>query len=435
MATPRQGPQSAIYRYREASWGVDPATPTEHLIPFISDGFQIRQPRIRGQFYDGQITSKGSYLDVISAQGPINTSMDYDYVGYDLADVLGLGGYSRQGTFHKWISMNGPLPHGILKKFFQTPVILHRYPAVVAQNMQFAQATRGQQAYTVNRLGSGDEVLADIAGSTLADNTSKNTNTYFNGQLWQDNVLLGKPAGFDLNIDLHVTGKEGAFSGGKLSAYSVGVPEIRGTLSKIFTTDDGDTFYLQAVNETPSMLICVYANKPAAAAATAWLRIILPRVLFDRMATAAGGDTIPDQTQTFYADTPASTVYFPGHAIGTIAGTYNITAADNVVSIKADGGGVINVTLTNGAARTTDQIVAELNADGTFNVAAVAYNFLNRVEIRSLSAVTGSSIQWQTGTANSAHVKLGFDNTTWSGYAPSPIYVELQSLGTSADYT
>ncbi len=429
---PRQGPLSRISRYRETTWGTDPTTPNAYLIPFLTDGFQLRQPRAAGNFYDGVMSAKGSYLEAVSCQGEITTSLDYWAVGYDLMDTLGSTGYTRVGSFHRWVGLGNPLPHGIRKEFLQSPAIVHRYPAVVATVLRFAQAGRGQQQYGVTRLGSGAEVLTDIASTTLVDTTTKATNSYYNGQLYQDGSLLGNPAAFDLTVDRKVTGKEGLFSGGTLSAYSVGVPEVRGTLGKVFTTDDGDTFYLAAKNETASSIICVYANKPVTGNPTAFLRIILPMVLFDRMATAAGGDTIPDQSQTFYAQIPST--YYPGHAIGTLAGTFNLTASDCVVSVKPEAGATIDVTLATGSAVTTDAIVTALNADGGFSAKLKASNFLGRLEIASKDTTSSSSVQWQTATTNSAHSKLGFTNTTWSGYAGAEMYVELYNA-TSTDYT
>lgn len=431
---PRQGPNSRISRYRESTWGSDPVAPDAKLIPFLSDGFELRQPRTPGEFYDGVISAKGSYLEPITCQGPIVTSMDYWQVGYDLMDVLGSSGYSRVGGLHVWSSVGNPLPHGIRKEFLQSPAIVHRYPGVIATMMRFAQAVRGQQQYEVTRLGKGSEEVTDIASTTLTDSTEKNTKTYFNGSVEHDAVILANTAAFDLTIDRKVTPKEGVFQLGQLAAYSIGPPEIRGTLGKIFSTDDGDAFYLLAKNETPSTLTCLYANKPLTAGPTMFLRIILPRILFDRMATAAGGATIPDQIQTFYAEVQTSGVYYPGHAIGTVLGPYNVTAANKVVSVKFQGGSTINVTLTEGSARTAAQIAAELNADVTFAAAGTAYDLNGRLEIVSDNVTSSTSVQWQTGTANSAHTLLGFTNTTWAGYAPAEMHVELFNTTTS-DYS
>jgi hypothetical protein len=81
-----------------------------------------------------------------------------------------------------------------------------------------------------------------------------------------------------------------------------------------------------------------------------------------------------------------------------------------------------------------DEIVTALNADGTFNVAGIARNVGNHLEIASLDATSSSSVQWQTATANSAHTLLGFDTTTWTEYPAAEMYVELLN-GVTADYT
>ncbi len=426
---PRQGPLGRIHHYRETSWGDDPTTPTEQLIPFMVDGFNLRQPRQEGIYYDGVLDSKGSYLDPIDVQGPITTSLDYGYVGYDLMDVFGSVGYSRVGSFHRWTAFGPPLPHGIRKEFTQSPAIIHRYSGVIARTMQFSVADRGQQQYIVDRLGKGDESLADVAGATLQNVNLKRVNSYFNGSLTVDDEVLGNTARFDFTIDRRVTPKPGVFTQGRLAAYSIGNPRVTGNLGKIFSTEDGDDFYLLAVNETPSTIIALYANGPLSVGATKFLRYIIPRALYDRQAPAAGGAEIPDQTQAFWADTPDSTVYFPGHAIGTLAGPFTF-GASNVVSIKPEGGATINVTVTDGSAA---HVAGILNADGAFLAKAKAYDIAGHLEIRSLDETSASSIQWQTGTANSAHLILGFTNTTWNGYPPSSCYAELLN-DISTDY-
>lgn len=419
-----------MHHIREASWGDDPVAPTAQLIPFITDGFALRQPRAEGVYWDGVVDSKGSYLDPIDASGPVTTSLDYGYVGYDLMDIFGSAGYTRVGSFHRWTSMSALLPHQIRKEFTQATAIIHRYPGVIARSMQFAQADRGQQQYVMDRLGKGDEKLTEIASTTLANVNLKRVNSYFNGALVVDGVTLGNTARFDFQIDRKVTPKAGVFTRGQLAAFSSGNPRITGNLGKIFSTDDGDAFYLLAVNETPSTIVCLYANAPLATGPTKFLRFIIPRVLYDRQATAVGGETIPDQVQGFWADTPDTTVYYPAHAFGTIVGPYTF-GASNVVSVKFQGGATINVTVADGTAAV---VAAALNADATFEAAGHAYDLNGRLEIVSDNALSGSSVQWQTGTANSAHAILGFSTTTYTGYAPSSIYAELYN-DLSVDYT
>lgn len=429
---PRQGPLGRMHHIREASWGTDPTTPTANLMPFITDGFQLRQPRARGVFYDGVLSPKGSYMEPITVDGEITMSLDYHYVGNDLADVIGLTGYTRTGSLHRWASISAPLPHQIRKEFTQTTAIIHRYAACIATMMRFAQATRGQQQYSVGRLGKGLESVAEIAGTTLSDTTIKRVNSYFNGSLVHDGVVLGNTSAFDLTIDNHVTPKEGVFQLGELAAYSLDVPEVRGTLGKIFSTEDGDAFYNLARLETPSSLECLYANAPLAAGASMWLRFTMPRILFDRSAPAVGGATIPDQNQAFYAETADSTVYSPARAIGTVVGPWTFSTA-NVVSVKFEGGATIDVVIAAGS-KSAATVAALLNADVTFAAAGTAYDLAGRLEIRSDNALTGSSVQWQTATTNSAHTLLGFTGTTYTAIAPTALFVELYN-DVSSDYT
>lgn len=424
---PRQGPLSRIHHIRETTWGADPTTPTEFLIPFMVDNFALKQPRTRGVFYDAVSSSKGSFREKIDASGSLDTSLDFTYLGVDLMDVLGSTGYTRVGTLHRWTSLGNPLPHQLRKEFTQATAIVHRYPGVIARSIKFAQAVSGQQMYTLDRLGKGDEQLADIAGATLSDTTTKKVNSYFNGSLAQDGVTLGNTAAFDFMVDRKVQGKDGIFFNGQLAAYSIGVPQISGNLGKIFSTDDGDTFYLLAVNETNSAISCLWANRPTGATPgpSMFLRVMMDAVLFDRDAVAAGGETIPDQTQPYIAEIPTAGVYHAAHSFGTILGPYTLTGANNLFSAKPEGGATLTSAAMGTGSKTAAQLAAFLNADATVSPKFNFYDLNGRLEYASKDLTVASSVQWQTATANSAHTVLGFDATIYSGYAPAELYVEL----------
>lgn len=429
---PRQGPLGRMLHIRETSWGVDPTTPNKILMPLhAKEGFKTDQPRNQAVGYDGTFDSWGSYKGKIDATGPREMSMDYLYLGNDLMDIMGPDGYTRNGGLHRWTSMSLPKSYQLQKEYTQATAIVHRYPGIFATMFDIAGAVEGQQAYTVSQMGKGSEARADIAGSVLVNTLLKKGFSYFDGSITKDGVSLANVSTYDMKIDRKVTRKDGQFQAGQAAAISFGKPVVEGNLGLIFSTDDGDTFYDQAINDTIVSLSCLWANKPLSANPTMFVRMTMGAVLFSRAEAGVGGDEIPDQTQHFLAEIPAA--YNGASAIGTIAGPYLIDGTHQVVSVKFQGGATINVTLTNGAARTAAQIATQLNADVTFAAAGTAYDLNGRLEIVSDDVTSSSSVQWQTATANSAHTVLGFTTTTFTGYAPSQLYVELLNTQTT-DY-
>lgn len=434
--TPRFGPLNRALHIRETTWGGDPVTPAMILMPLLGRiGFRFTQPRERAVVHEGTLTSKGSYKRKKDSSGDRVMSMDYSYFGTDLMDVMGSTGYSRVLTLHKWNGFGLPLPYQIQEEFTQATALTHRHPGIIATNLRMAAAVEGQQQYTVGNLGKGKFATAAIAGSTVSDILERKGFNYFDCSILQGGVVLGNVTQFDFNIDRRVTGKDGIAQGGELAAYNVPVPDVRGTLGKIYSIEDGDTYLNQALNDTVVSIRYLMANKPLDAAPTKFARFMFDACLLTVMSPQSGGDEIPDHIQEFWAQLPDAGVYHPGHAIGTVAATsFNVIAGNRVVPVKFQGGATIDVNLTLGGARTMDQIVADLNADVTFAAAGTAYNIGSRLEIESKDLTVASSVQWQTATANSAHTLLGFTTTTWSGYAPAEAYVELFNT-IPADYT
>lgn len=421
---PRQGALNRMLLIREASWAVDPVTPNAFLLGlFAQEGFRTNQPRNQATIFEGTLTSKGSWKGKIAAVGPRIMSMDYHVVGYDLMNIMGLSGYTRVGTLHRWAGFGLPPTYQLQKEYTQATAIIHRYPGIVSTMFKIAGAVEGQQQYTIEQLGKGSEARAAIAGTVVVDQLQRTAFNYFDGAIRKDDVVLANISTFSNTIDRKVAPKDGQFQGGQLAAYSVGVPLVEGDLGLIFSTDDGDTFYDQAINDTIVGLSCLWANKPLSAGPTMFLRISMDAILFSRTEPGVGGDLVPDQTQHYIAQLPAG-LYHSARSFGTILGPYVLTGANNVFSAKPEAGATVNVTMGTGSL-TAAQLAVVLNADGTFSPKFVAYDLNGRLEYRSKDQTVASSVQWQTATANSAHTVLGFDATLWTGQAPAECYVEL----------
>ena len=198
---------------------------------------------------------------------------------------MGHSVYTRVGTLHRWVGAGTPITFQLQKEHQDSPTIYHRHKGVYASNFKIASAASGQAAYTVGTIGKGDEVRpgTDVGGTVTNDGPFVATN-YFDGSLLQDNTALTGADNFSFLIDNMMTGKDAYFLAGQRAAINIGVQEISGDLGKIFTTEDGDTFYDAALNDTVTRLEFYYANKPLSGGADDVVPVRHPRgaVLADR---------------------------------------------------------------------------------------------------------------------------------------------------------
>ena len=115
-----------------------------------------------------------------------------------------------------------------------------------------------------------------------------------------------------------------------------------------------------------------------------------------------------------------SILYSPKYAvaIGTAAETFNITGSNDQLEITIDGGSPQTFSLTNGAARTAAQIVADCAAltGATINVAALPAG--NVIRIFTNSNLGAASTIDIGNPADSAHTDLGLSLVQYVGYEP-----------------
>lgn len=435
--TPRQGTSGRTLKLKEvtagvSTWGTDPVTPVKYLVPLAgADAFKAKQPRNPAKIYDGRRSSKGSYLGMIDASGDMPVSLDFSYAGVDIDCHMGHDVYTRVGSLHRWAGQGSPIPFQLQHEHQETPLIVHRHRGIYSTIFRIAQQMSGQAMYTVSNLGKGDEVRTDVGGS-VTDYSPFVAYNYFNGAIIKDGVSLATVVNFSLDINNNVSRKDAAFHSGQGAAVNLGMPTVEGDLGMIFTTEDGDTFYDQAINDTIVSLECYYTDKPLTAGPTQWLRFIIPAVLFSRDEPMVGGEVAEDQTQHYIAQVPKATDIgdLPAESFGSTIGPWTIPGGASIY-VKIDGT-LITVAVSAGV-KTAAQIATILNADGTFSAAAVASDFNGRLKVQSKSKVyTVSKVQFQTG-AGDVNTLLGLSTTIFSGVAASMIYIELYN-GLTADY-
>lgn len=419
---------------KESTWATDPGSPVKRVVPLADEeGFKNSQPRNPARIFDGIRAEKGSFKGMIDASGDIPVSMDFRFLGRVLDDFFGHSVYIRVGSLHRWVGHGSPNSFQLQKEFPETTAIYHRHRGIYAGTVRFDTQMSGQNRYVVgSTLGKGDEQLTDVGGTVTNDGPFSAVN-YFDGAIFKDGVSLATVTAWNFMLDNKLAGKDAAFQAGQRAAVGFGMPESSGDLGMIFSTEDGDTFYNQAILDTPVSLSCLYTNKPLASNPTMWAQFYFDRVLFSRAEPAAGGEGIADHMQHWVAEVPLFD--HQATAIGTNVQTFAITGSNNVAKFFIDGAGSsVGATLTTGATRTAAQIIAELNLNGGFAAAAIADDFNGRVRVRSLSTVAATSkVQSDTAVSNSSATVLGFDTTIWSGYAAAGVYAELKN-DISADY-
>lgn len=115
-------------------------------------------------------------------------------------------------------------------------------------------------------------------------------------------------------------------------------------------------------------------------------------------------------------NTPASNS--ANATVGFTVGTYTGTAGTTALSVKVDGGGTQNITLTAGS-RTAAQVVSDINGTLTGGLASVVNG---AVAITSNTTGTSSSVQGVTSTSLAV---LGFDTTLHSGLAAGGVSITV----------
>lgn len=410
--------------------GVDPASPVQYIMPLSAvDGFKTDQPRQAAKIYDGTREAKGSVKGMITAAGDLPVSLDFRFQGLPAMSFFGHDVYSRVGSLHRWIGVGTPESFQFQRKHQQSPALYNRNKALFLNQMKCDQQMSGQNMLTLSAMGFGREVYTDVGGSTTSYRPFVAYN-YFDGSILKDGVSLLGVTAFNATDNNNMSRQDAAFLGGQAAGINAGIYDAQGDLGLIYDTDSGDTFYLQAINDTICSIVCLWANKPLSGGPTMFLRRIWPAVLFSRGSVPAGGDAGLMQTQHWVAQVP--TADWPAEAFGTTIGPWTIPSSSNF-GVKIDGGSTITVAIAAGS-KTAAQIATLLNADSTFTAAAVASDFNGRLSVKSKSTVAGTSkVQYDTAVSGSIHALLGFTATIFSGYVAASQYTELYN-DLAADY-
>lgn len=421
----RVGAYTRLLFYPETTYGADAGATLGYVLPLAGEsGFEITQPLVGVPVFKAdRLPDENTYGD-ISAQGAIPLNLDFKTSSRIFKELVGASGYTRPGggatSHHRFIAPSDFTAPGSCQIQMDQKQATAQFDRARGCRVGAIALRSGAEAagatYDVNFMGNGDVVQTDLAG-TVADEAN-NATSYFNGRIWLDDTILVGMTNLVLNLDPQLSRQPAAFNDGIAAAINYGKFKISGSLGLIFGLDgagpeNNKTFYNKAVNQADVKLECAWTDLPVDSS-TAWIRFRTSQARFGRRNFKPGADGGLLINQDF--DVRRGGNKFAAEAIGTIRGTFNIGATTDVLGVKIDGGATISVPLINGAARTTDQIVADCNGFAGFNTVATAVNFLNRVLIRSKgTGGSTTSVQIDTGVIDTAHAVLGYDGTSRAG--------------------
>lgn len=377
-----------------------------------------------------------SVLGIANVTGGIPTTGDFLFIGRIARVVLGLGSYTKAneagGTKakHRYAPAT---PESITceAQFTEAPADYIRDTGIKLGGFDFASEQEGGIWYTVNATGSGRETVATTPFDATPTDDAFQTVSYLDGRIVKGSTELADVTTFGLNLRRNLQ-RQGAFFNPYAAGINPGKFNASGTLG-IAYKDLG--FYNEASAGTLLALDCMYGDRDPALGFTQWIRFQFASVRFSRGTPRPGGEEGLNINQNFRME-PSSTGFSAEYIAENIE-TYNIGATSFNLGVKVDGGGTVTKVLTQGAARTAAQVVTDLQASGgiagatsdRFGGNATA-NTGGRPRIRSNTFGPTSSIQIDTGVANSAHTVLGFDGVTRSGIL-APFLMEILNTKTT----
>lgn len=411
--------------------GVDPAAPVKYVVPLAGEnGVTDTQDPARMAIGMGDGLADSKVAGLIRYGGALPMGLDYDFQGFPLAAMY--TGYAHVGAtklheFFEDAATAGARPQSfqLQDEYLEATAKYVRSKFGRLSELSCRGDAAGGAAVSANVTGNGDVVETDVGGS-VTDYGFEASN-YFDGQIkvtvgGTTFVLSGASAinAFMSRLVRPVSAEPAFFNEGKSSQVNIGVldcitelgiPMLVGAAGPA-----GDlNLYSYGKNRNIVSIDFMLANGPLLTCSGYWRRQIVAALIWRaRPRTAPGNGGLSYNATAEIARMALSSMKAKAEYHSTIRGPYNIGATTKVVGAKIDGVAK-SVTLTEGAARTTDQVVTDLMNDAAFAAVAVADNFLGYVRITTKTAGSAGSVQIDTGVASTAHAAFGFDNVVRAG--------------------
>lgn len=454
MITQRQGVLTKLLWIDETTPGSDPTTPNAYVLPLASQGeYGIDENRIEVPVFSGDMLPSRDIGGNKTLQNSYQLNLEFKTLARLFARAFGLGGYTfiSQASLglHRYripISATNAAPKtGQLEwRSSEATAQILRNRGIYVGSLGFPYSGgEGAAVYSAAFVGIGDQQVGSIAGTVEVDEASDEVGqSYFNGTatlkvapgIAPDGVKTEGMTDFNVDMNFNRQRQDTAFNAGLAAAINSGRYMTNGRLALALavggTKPESDlTFYNYAKDASEVWLECIWANKPIDQGPTKWLRI-RQLVRFTRGKLQAGGDAGIVLTQD-YRLIRSTNAKYAAEKWGNV-GPFNVGASSFNIGIKINGGATTTIALTQGAARAVDEVVTDINANGTFAAVGKADNFLGRLRLTTKTEGTGGSVQIDTTVINSAHTALGFDGTTAAGLNSVPLLVEVVNDITSA---
>jgi hypothetical protein len=444
--TQRIGNWSRLILYPEGTWNSDSGITTGYVLPLVDQsGFGDSQDPIQVPIYTGDVLPFDDIPGLIQSGGDLPLGLEYLTIGYLLKSYFGANGYLRPGAgagsehqfFIPTIAGSQMGSFQLQSEFLEPTAQYLRGRGIKPGAFNWQGEVSGFNRYGVSVIGSGSMPNSDLAGSKI--NNGFAGSNYFDGSITYQpsggsKTTLADVVGFRCRLFNSLARQDAFFNAGQAASVNGFQYEAEGALA-LQMQDSGAgpagnlNFYNDAVNRTIVTLDVIYANGPLQTC-TSFLRFQLAALRYFRMAPRPGGSRAIMYEQAFRL-VRGNNVQVAGEYMLPTLGTFNIGPTTNKLGIKVDGGATQTVTLTQGATRTTDQVVTDIAALPL--VGAAADNYAGRVRISSNTKGATSSIQIDTAVANSGHTLFGADGTARAGKDNCPFLGRLFNTKTS-DY-
>lgn len=427
--------------------GADTGITVGYVVPLAGqNGVTDTQEPVRMPIGMGDGLSDSLVAGIIRAGGQMPLGLDFDFFGFPLAATYTGYGHVSGTLLHEFfedVATAGARPQTfqLQDEYLESTAkyVRGKYNRVSELNCSGAEAGGAQVSVQVS--GNGDIVETDLAGTK--------TNYGFTAANYFDGYIKYKVSGTTYNLT--GTTAVNAFSsrlfrsvevppafmnagvGAHVTAGTLGAECQLGIPANVGGTGPTAdlTLYSDAVNRRVVSIDFLLANGPLATCTAYWRRQIIAALVFrQRPMPAPGTNGLMYNARLEISRMAAAYMKAYAEYHSTNKTTFNIGASTNKLAVKVDGGAAQVFTLTQGSARTTDQLVTDCAA----LTGATVDNFLGFLRFTSATAGSGGSIQIDTAQADSAHSVIGFDGTARAGRDNCQVRDFLYAATRTTDY-
>lgn len=299
-----------------------------------------------------------------------------------------------------------------------------RLAGLVPHGLTFPFMVAGQARYTVDFMGSGTYYETNHPGGAAADDEA-DVASYFNYAAYVNGQVAEYLTNFTNKHTQQADRMDVGTRQGRAGAVVTGSHRATGEIGMMHAKDGTGVEVNRTLedlwkNKTIFPIECIYTDLPGELATQYFRTRYYVRISKPKKSYGGEGVSIQNATWQMVRGTLAQPTDWAAELIGDNKGPFTVPAASNI-GIKIDNGATTTIAITAGA-RTVDQLVTEINANGTFSAIGIADNFYGWLRIRSKSKGTASKVQLDGTVSNSIHTLVGMSTTAYFGRRCSYIW-------------